>query len=699
MNSGIEIRELSTLEEFQRYLGGYYKDGAGSYYTKAYGYEGPGEGVGNRTYDIGTYDQPKGGWSSGFYPATKEVWQRAADAWEGYFRANAPQVVRHKYMVDEPYRDTAQYYPIIRERAGWLKQDPSYTGPGKDLNLYCSVRIDPALYGYVNFWGETVQSGYEEGDEIKHGYTLQKVAQRRALGEKVGIYNGTRPSWGQPEAIDGFETDNRVNPWIAWKYGVDEFFLWECGFYAEQPGVYEPNVWIDTGRQMRSHGAGHYVYPGEDKVYPGDSRGVHGPIVSIRMKNFRRGQQDYEYLWLAQRAGVSVGEIVNGVVPAAFDDYNGLTFVSQNQQPIWAQKGYVFERARRALAQALEQSGKVEVLPTGSVTVEPSALPAGGGKVKVTWWWKDATSAVIDHGIGSVGSSGSQEVDVAVTTTFRLQLRNAVGTVEAEATVQVAGGVGGSGGTNRLINGGFERGNGSWTFHTDGVGSFTVGPPGWGGSANGAHVTVTQAGTNVQLYQTDLRLEPQTEYQLSFAARSATGSDMDVAIHKHDTPYTSYGMGERRIDLTTEWTPHVLTFKTTTIASSVTDARLRFWFAPYAKPGDQYDIDSVMIVKAAEAHPPQKPIAQSPADFGLDQNFPNPFNPSTRISYTLPVETPIYVAVYDVLGRVVATIVNEFQRAGSYVTMWNAEGLPSGVYFLTMKAGTYVQTRKVLLLK
>jgi hypothetical protein len=75
--------------------------------------------------------------------------------------------------------------------------------------------------------------------------------------------------------------------------------------------------------------------------------------MSIRLKNLRRGLQDYEYLWLAAQLGIQTDSLVNSVVPAAFNDYNGTTFTSQSDQPVWAEKGYEFERVRRALAEAI----------------------------------------------------------------------------------------------------------------------------------------------------------------------------------------------------------------------------------------------------------------------------------------------------------------------------------------------------------
>jgi hypothetical protein len=91
--------------------------------------------------------------------------------------------------------------------------------------------------------------------------------------------------------------------------------------------------------------------------------------------------------------------------------------------------------------------------------------------------------------------------------------------------------------------------------------------------------------------------------------------------------------------------------------------------------------------------------AISPAAFALHQNYPNPFNPTTTILYAIPVSSHTTITISDVLGRKVSTLVDRKETAGMHLVQWNAVGLPSGVYFLQMKSGEFVQTRKLLLAK
>jgi hypothetical protein len=93
------------------------------------------------------------------------------------------------------------------------------------------------------------------------------------------------------------------------------------------------------------------------------------------------------------------------------------------------------------------------------------------------------------------------------------------------------------------------------------------------------------------------------------------------------------------------------------------------------------------------------PSASLPTAFTLEQNYPNPFNPSTTISYGLPRRWHITLVVYNTFGQQVATLVNESQEAGYYDVRFDGSGLASGVYLYRLRAGDYIATKKVLLLK
>jgi hypothetical protein len=86
-------------------------------------------------------------------------------------------------------------------------------------------------------------------------------------------------------------------------------------------------------------------------------------------------------------------------------------------------------------------------------------------------------------------------------------------------------------------------------------------------------------------------------------------------------------------------------------------------------------------------------------DFYLEQNYPNPFNPSTVISYQLPVSSDVTLKVYDVLGNEVAILIDEYKPAGNYEVEFDAVGLTSGIYFYKLQVGSFVETKKMILMK
>ncbi len=88
-----------------------------------------------------------------------------------------------------------------------------------------------------------------------------------------------------------------------------------------------------------------------------------------------------------------------------------------------------------------------------------------------------------------------------------------------------------------------------------------------------------------------------------------------------------------------------------------------------------------------------------PKEYKLSQNYPNPFNPSTNIRYTLPQQGLVTLRVYDILGREVATLVNEVKPAGTYVVRFDAGQLASGVYLYRIESGNFISTKKLVLLK
>ena len=89
----------------------------------------------------------------------------------------------------------------------------------------------------------------------------------------------------------------------------------------------------------------------------------------------------------------------------------------------------------------------------------------------------------------------------------------------------------------------------------------------------------------------------------------------------------------------------------------------------------------------------------APSDYSLDQNYPNPFNPATKITFGIPLKSTVILMVFNSIGEEVVQLVNEEKPVGTYEIEFDATGLPSGVYFYKLQAGSFVQTKKMILMK
>ena len=114
----------------------------------------------------------------------------------------------------------------------------------------------------------------------------------------------------------------------------------------------------------------------------------------------------------------------------------------------------------------------------------------------------------------------------------------------------------------------------------------------------------------------------------------------------------------------------------------------------------QYRLKQIDLNGAFEYSPIVKVNVEAPSQLKLAQNYPNPFNPETTINFQIPFASHVTLKVYDVLGREVATLVDEFKQAGTYVKTLHATSLPSGVYFYKLQtANGFSETKKLMLMK
>ena len=118
-------------------------------------------------------------------------------------------------------------------------------------------------------------------------------------------------------------------------------------------------------------------------------------------------------------------------------------------------------------------------------------------------------------------------------------------------------------------------------------------------------------------------------------------------------------------------------------------------------PG-QYELVSATV--SDRQHTSIMPMINSgrkglPTEFALEQNYPNPFNPITEINFSIPIATDVKLEIYNVMGQKVATLVNDRLEAGYHTAAWDGGDVASGVYFYRLKADSFVQSRKMMLLK
>lgn len=117
-----------------------------------------------------------------------------------------------------------------------------------------------------------------------------------------------------------------------------------------------------------------------------------------------------------------------------------------------------------------------------------------------------------------------------------------------------------------------------------------------------------------------------------------------------------------------------------------------YWLSGCVIDGVVYGDTSLTIVSVDDPDPPLK-------EYVLKQNYPNPFNPVTNITFYIPTRTNVQLKIYDILGNEVAQIVNGEEDAGNHQVVFDGSKLSSGIYFYKLIAGSYVETKKMILIK
>jgi hypothetical protein len=310
----------------------------GADFTKANGYEGPGEGVGDTIMPATFYGPGRD------FDERESAW-RKSDEWMRFLKERLPHAVTFVYMPDEPNREQ---FDRIRRIAENIKSNP---GPGGKLPVFVTRQYTEELDGAIDIW-----------DSGPRRYDIKRAESERAHGRDHWIYNGGRPAGGAI-VIDAPATDARVMPWACFKHGVRVYFYWHGVHWrhnAQKQGDRIQNVWVNpitfdnrgqpnkpTNDQNFANGDGVLIYPGEEKLHPEEDRGVRGPISTVQLANLRRGLQDHQYLTMARKLGLSavVDEVLQSIVPRVFSDAGA--------EVGFAESGDAYESARYKLAKAI----------------------------------------------------------------------------------------------------------------------------------------------------------------------------------------------------------------------------------------------------------------------------------------------------------------------------------------------------------
>lgn len=327
----------------------------GDLFTQKYGYDGPGEGVWNGVYSIGTY----GGWRRDWKQKIKEDMWRRSDGWVKFFEKSYPNTEYFLYLLDEPrHKD----FPKVEQWAQWIDENP---GPGSRLPTLTTAKLlevdqhMPSVDIAFTWWGD------------KEKYA--PIAMKYLRDDKpYWAYNGHRP-WAGSYAIEDDGVAMRTWGWIQHKHSIARWFYWQATAYKNPSHVnVETNVferawtfgreggWHDkygkTGSDY-NNGDGVLFYPGTEKRYKKENYGLDGPIASLRLKHWRRGLQDHDYLAMAAEIDPErVRAIVQRIIPRVLwevdvTDPNDPSYVHADIS--WSTDPDVWEKARLELAEII----------------------------------------------------------------------------------------------------------------------------------------------------------------------------------------------------------------------------------------------------------------------------------------------------------------------------------------------------------
>jgi hypothetical protein len=354
---------------------------SGALFTPTRGYDGPGVGVGNNVVSIGTYGSWS--WQSG---SQADMWANT-DAWVNWFdsQAFATPTEYFLYLIDE-----SDNYPQMEQWAQWMDNNP---GPGRRLMSMATIPLPQAMANVPSLDIPTSGAGFG----ITSDWENALAALRADPTKRFFLYNGSRPGSGSfASEDDGVAL--RELAWSHYKAGADRWFYWESTYYTNFQcyGYNDPAAYTNLFQQAQTFGCYSYdsdtrgqagwnyfngdgvlFYPGTDTRHPNESYGLAGPFASLRLKLWRRGIQDVDYLTLAAAVNPTrTSEIVNEMIPTVLWEYG----VADPGDPTWVLTDISWstnpddwEAARAELADIVEGVAPPSGTPTPTLTPTATA--------------------------------------------------------------------------------------------------------------------------------------------------------------------------------------------------------------------------------------------------------------------------------------------------------------------------------------
>ena len=376
----------------------------GNRFTAGHGYSGPGAGVGmqiyipaeyNRNFDNVVSNPPLQPGQAGNYTHSPDGWRRLANDFGGAFYDSCGTRVKVLLQpLDEPNGGGGhpEQWRMVDTVADWIRTDAGYGcqnihiwADGRGIEM-TSANHSPAsgFSSSVSAWcpdgeADNKWAGFwttRGGGNASPYYSVEAMRARLAndhVKGLVGTYN-CRPGYAPTlEWRDHVLAEARLYPWVLYSY-ADFYWLWTTTYYSTVEPLGTMNPWQTLNWGVGASGGGCYLYFGKDAINTAEDRGIEMPIFSIRLKAFRRGLQDIEYLWLAVQAGkldpANMTWYHEAGMWAAFNDPSYPSKHTKGQTPNWSYlRGFTMEAVRQKMADAL---GVVE-----GGTTPPPPPPAG----------------------------------------------------------------------------------------------------------------------------------------------------------------------------------------------------------------------------------------------------------------------------------------------------------------------------------